>query len=216
MQIKTILISFVDIEPYYLNISDKKIDTKTSNESTSPICNLCDKKYCLMSYNIKKLVLYFNKLKSYSQGRITMFNVNNSELIIQGDAQKLFIYSILSLITNYKCQLFGDLSKYIQYYDISINYEDFNPILYIMLSSHLMSLFSTKKTDVNLDKILKKTKSDINNIKQFLSSLIEYVNNELQSVRRNHGDAAINGVTLLYDFLYLVEDSISQDFNIKF
>jgi len=100
MRIKTILINFVDIEPYYLNISNQNIGAETTNESTSPICKQCDKECCLMSHNIKQLVIFFNNLRSYSQGRITMFNVNNSELIIQGDAQKLFIYSILALITN--------------------------------------------------------------------------------------------------------------------
>jgi len=79
-----------------------------------------------------------------------------------------------------------------------------------------MSLVSLKNINVNLNDILTKTKSDINNMKQFLSALINYVNDELKIMKVNHGDAAVNGVTLLYDFLYLVEDSIDQDFNVKF
>ena len=50
-----------------------------------------------------------------------------------------------------------------------------------MLSSNLMSLVSLKNINVNLNDILTKTKSDINNMKQFLSALINYVNDELRN-----------------------------------
>ncbi|PLX51229.1 MAG: hypothetical protein C0613_01120 [Desulfobulbaceae bacterium] len=152
--------------------------------------------YCRLSCQLQYIVNYFNDVRSFDKGMLTIYEGEDKETRIHADAQSLFFHIIFLQLSNTSCSVFIRNRHFRRHYRFSSAPRD---IFYAYFSIFLVNSYLTgNECPVSLERLKGQFKLEIS----VLDSLIERL-----TIASHHPDAEAsrNGLVIFEALLKLMD-----------
>lgn len=160
--------------------------------------------YCRLSCQLQHIVGYFNDIRSFDKGVLTIYEGKDKETRIHGDAQSIFFHIIFLQLSNTSCSVFIRNRHFRRLYRFS---SEPRHIFYAYFSIFLVNSYLTdNELPVSLERLKAQFKLEIS----VLDSLIERL-----TIASHHPDAEAsrNGLVIFEALLKLMDLNLEAYLN---